>query len=85
MQRKCEPHIAKVTCFQTPLGVRLNIGGYAQYAVHHIPVKDRHGMVPAGKFRPSGQHSGLFPLHQNLVLHIRHVEFSPAYYFQMPV
>ena len=28
------------------------------------PVKDRHGMVPAGKFRPSGQHSGLFPLPQ---------------------
>ena len=40
------------------------IFSFCSFAVHHIPVKDRHGMVPAGKFRPSGQHSGLFPLPQ---------------------
>ncbi|CUO74261.1 Uncharacterised protein [Blautia obeum] len=40
------------------------IFSFCSFVVHHIPVKDRHGMVPAGKFRPSGQHSGLFPLPQ---------------------
>ena len=33
---------------------------FCSFTVHHIPVKDRHGMVPAGKFRPSGQHSVSF-------------------------
>ena len=34
------------------------------FAVHHIPVKDRHGMVFAAKSWLSGQFSGLLPLFQ---------------------